>query len=139
MIIKILTATIMIATMPAVQAYLYDFGKGSTKDQYLFYLRTGQFEEVTKIVSIAKSGELPEIKLNQYFDGNQAAKYLCSLGSKQGDSLAYELWQKMIGTAANENHLDSALFLAESWVKNMPTLDLPKTILGKVHQSMGCK
>lgn len=123
--------------MPAVQSYLYDFGKGSTKDQYLSCLRAGQFEEITKIVSIANPKDLPQIELNQYFDGNQAAKYLCSLGSKAGDSLAYELWQKMIGTAANESQLDSALFLAESWVKNMPALDLPKTILEKVKQVKG--
>ncbi len=50
MIKMILTAAMMMATMPAVQAYLYDFGKMNMKDQYLQALRTGQFEEVSKII-----------------------------------------------------------------------------------------
>jgi hypothetical protein len=127
----ILLAILMILAVPMISTPVLYLNTMNVKDHYFHYLRAGQFEKLVNLVKNSDERDIPQLELNKYFDGNKIAEFYLYL---KKDSIAYDLFQRLIGTAATENKLDSALFIAESWAKSMPNLELPKATLEKVLQ-----
>jgi hypothetical protein len=104
--------------------------------QILNLLDNGKYMELSEAIKNSNSGDLPAIKLTEYHRGINWAEYLCSSYSgmdKEGYLVAYEFYQKLIGTAATVYDetkrmelLDSLNFISGSWVKTMPECDLSK-------------
>jgi hypothetical protein len=122
--VKILVVTLMIALMPmALTSITYN---GNVKEQYLYFLQAGQFDELSDLVKTMDPKDIPEVGLNQFFMGSRLAGFLAYSGY---DSVAYETFQKLIGMAVSKNQLDSAQMVAESFAKTYPKFDLPVKIL----------
>jgi hypothetical protein len=128
---KIVGSALVILILTLFQCAFCGLGHDpDTKSLYFYYLRNDRFASLDELIHATPSKHIPKIYPNQYFYGNKIAEYYCYLGDWKSDSLAYELWQRLLYTAAVKGECDSVLFLAKSWAKNMPNFELPKKILG---------
>jgi hypothetical protein len=91
------------------------------------YLRVNQFEKAFKIAKDVQIG------LNEYKDGNKVAEFYCYTTDT---ARAFELWKKLIYNAIEAHQLDSALILANSFVKNMPQYPVPRTMLSYLNEKL---
>jgi hypothetical protein len=108
------------------EAYKLDSSSYALKREVLIrYLRTDQFKKAAIVIESIKDRNLSLVSLDQYSDGNKVAEFYCFYGDTVG---ACELWQRLIGVALKFHHVDSAIVLANSFAKNMPSYDLPKKI-----------
>jgi hypothetical protein len=127
---KIVGSALVILIFPVIQSALYNIGPDpNTKLLYFYFLRNNQFANLVELINTSKPKDIPKIALNQYYDCNKIAEFYCYLGTREYDSLAYVLWKRLILTASENGECDSALFLAEFWVKYMPGIELPEKIL----------
>jgi hypothetical protein len=128
---KLFIAIMTIPFMPVILASIPRIGPDpDTEICFFYFLENDQFDNLKLLMDKSDPKDIPKLGLDQYYYGNKVAEYYCFLGERGYDSLAFDLWQSLIGTAAKNRECDSALFLAESWVKNMPDYNLPKKALG---------
>jgi len=128
--VKVLVAALMIATMPILQAALYQPLDDNVQDFYFFYLRTSQFEKLAELIKTSKAIDIPIVADNQYFYGNKLCEFSCFLGDSEHITEASNYWIKLISTAVDEAQkssgsqrvalLDSTIFLVKSCAKSIP-------------------
>jgi hypothetical protein len=111
------------------KAYAMDpTSKFLKKEVLIRYIRRGLYDRVLDIVKTS-TDKIQLWDLNCYRNGDAVAKfYLYCDDTAQ----ASELWQGLIINAVANDHLDSALILSDSFVKNMPLYSLPHRIQSKL-------